>query len=252
MSMAGYTKLFSSILASTIWGEDDKTRIVWITLLAMAGKNGVAEGSAPGLANMARVSLQECEAALAKLSAPDKYSRTTEHEGRRIEAIDGGWLLLNHGKYRAKMNADERREYNRLKQEEWRAKKKKSQTLSNVVNDCNGLSALSAQSTASASASGKEEGVEREENRPDPGTAPTMAEWVKACEAQGIPAWYAEKKFHVHDAKDWRSGKTPILWTKVIRWAKQDYEQDGRPTTPQMGPIKPKVEMGQHGPIKLV
>ena len=43
--MPGYTKLFNSILASTIWRADDKTRIVWITLLAMADKHGIVEAS---------------------------------------------------------------------------------------------------------------------------------------------------------------------------------------------------------------
>ena len=122
-SMSGYTKLFSSILASTIWREDDKTRLVWITLLAMADKNGVAEGSVPGLADFARVSVEECRASLKKLMAPDPDSRSRIHEGRRIKEIDGGWLLLNHAKYRAKLNADDRREYNRQKQQEWRSRK---------------------------------------------------------------------------------------------------------------------------------
>ncbi len=120
--MAGYTKLFSSILASTIWRAPDKTRIVWITLLAMADQHGIAEGSVPGLADFARVSVDECRGALAELMAPDPDSRTPDWDGRRIEPVDGGWLLLNHGKYRAKMNADERREYNRKKQAERRAK----------------------------------------------------------------------------------------------------------------------------------
>ena len=48
--MSGYTKLFNSILASTVWSEPNETRIVWITLLAMADKNGIIEGSVPGLA----------------------------------------------------------------------------------------------------------------------------------------------------------------------------------------------------------
>ena len=68
MAMAGYTKLFNSILMSTIWREDDKTRIVWITLLAMADKNGIAETSIPSLADAARVSgaiVQALEVALA-------------------------------------------------------------------------------------------------------------------------------------------------------------------------------------------
>jgi len=124
MNMAGYTKLFNSILASTIWRSDDKTRIVWITLLAMADKDGIAEGSVPGLADLARVSIEDCEAALAELMAPDKYSRTTEYEGRRIEPVDGGWLLLNHAKYRAKMSEDDIREKNRQRQAKWREKHK--------------------------------------------------------------------------------------------------------------------------------
>lgn len=144
MSMAGYTKLFNSILASTIWREDDKTRIIWITLLAMANKEGIAEGSIPGLADLARVSIQDCEAALEKLKAPDKYSRTQEHDGRRIADCDGGWKLLNHGKYRAKMSADERRDYNRVKQQEHRQK------VSTSVNDSQTKSALSAHTEAKA------------------------------------------------------------------------------------------------------
>lgn len=129
--MAGYTKLFNSILASTIWRSSDKTRIVWITLLAMSDKNGIAEASIPGLADMARVSLQDCEAALQELQSPDPYSRTKDHEGSRISPVDGGWQILNHAKYRAKMGADERREYLRLKQREYRSRDK-STNVNNV------------------------------------------------------------------------------------------------------------------------
>jgi len=43
------------------------------------------EASLPGLADMARVSLKECEAAMVKLEGKDKYSRNQDHEGRRIE-----------------------------------------------------------------------------------------------------------------------------------------------------------------------
>lgn len=132
MPMTGYTKLFNSILASTIWREDDKTRIVWITLLAMADKRGHCEGSIPGLADFARVSLRDCEAALQRLSSPDAYSRSKEHDGRRIEPIDGGWRLINHGKYREKLGADERREYLRIKQQEHRKRQQQSTKVNNV------------------------------------------------------------------------------------------------------------------------
>lgn len=99
-------------------------KVVWITLLAMADKDGKVEGSIPGLAVRAGVSLQECEAALEKFKSPDKYSRTQENEGRRIVDADGGWILLNHGKYRAMMSTQDRRDYQRLKQREYRERKK--------------------------------------------------------------------------------------------------------------------------------
>jgi hypothetical protein len=100
MIQSGYTKLFGSIVASTIWREDDKTRIVWITLLALSDKDGYVAGSIPGLADLARVSIAECEQALEKLQQADKYSRSPEHDGRRLEVVEGGWLILNRAKYR--------------------------------------------------------------------------------------------------------------------------------------------------------
>jgi hypothetical protein len=134
-NMTGYTKLFGSIVDSTIWRESKETKIVWITMLAKANRDGIVEASLPGLADASRVSIDECVAALECLSSPDKYSRTKEFEGRRIESVDGGWRILNHAKYRAKMNADERREYFRLKKQEQRSPKNvhKSPTLSKVV-----------------------------------------------------------------------------------------------------------------------
>lgn len=138
--MTGYTKLFGSIVASTIWREPHTVRIVWITMLAMANKDGVVEASMPGLADLSRVSIDECKAAISALASPDEYSRTPEYEGRRIEQVEGGWRILNHAKYRAKMGADERREYLRVKQAEWRSKKKLS-------TDVNSRSDSSTQST---------------------------------------------------------------------------------------------------------
>ncbi len=100
MSMT-FTKLFSSITESTIWTENSETRLVWITMLAMADSRGRVWASIPGLANRARVTIEHVESALEKFLGPDKYSRTPDNEGRRIEVIDGGWRLLNHAKYRA-------------------------------------------------------------------------------------------------------------------------------------------------------
>lgn len=124
MIQSGYTKLFGSIVASTIWREDDKTRLVWITLLALSDRDGYVAGSLPGLADLARVSIEDCEKAIVKLQQPDKYSRSSEHDGRRIQAIEGGWLILNRAKYRDLVPDDHRREVDRLRQQRHRKKQK--------------------------------------------------------------------------------------------------------------------------------
>lgn len=98
--MPGYTKLFSSIVGSTIWREKPETKVVWITMLAMADKHGEVSCSVPGLADLARVKIEDCEAALKTFLSPDPYSRTKDADGRRIVEIDGGWALVNYAKYR--------------------------------------------------------------------------------------------------------------------------------------------------------
>jgi sRNA-binding protein len=140
MQMTGYTKLFGSIVASTIWREPHTVRIVWITMLAMANKSGIVEASLPGLADLSRVTLAECKEALAHLESADEYSRTPDNEGRRITPVDGGWLILNHAKYRAKMGLDEKRAYFREKKREQR---QLSKSVSNNVKDSPEMSSMS-------------------------------------------------------------------------------------------------------------
>ena len=108
-----YTKLFSSITESTVWGEPYPTRIVWVAMLAMADAAGNVYAAVPGLARRANVTVQEAQAALDAFLAPDPWSRTPDNDGRRIEVIDGGWRLTNHAKYRAIRGADDRREAKR-------------------------------------------------------------------------------------------------------------------------------------------
>jgi hypothetical protein len=114
--MPNYTKLFNSIVTSTIWTEDDKTRIVWITMLAIADQNGEVQASIPGLARLAAVSISDAEIAISKFLGPDPYSRTPENDGRRIAKIDGGWELLNHAKYRRMASLAEAKEANSERQ----------------------------------------------------------------------------------------------------------------------------------------
>jgi hypothetical protein len=196
-----FTKLFNSILDSTIWQEPPATKLVWITLLAMADRAGDVHASIPGLAKRAGVTLPECEAALTCLTSPDRYSRTKEHDGRRIEIIDGGFALLNHSKYRALLSAEERREYNRTKQAEYRAAKKSDVNyLSPNVND-NKQNAHSTEGEGEAEAvlpsphTHQARGAQEEEYWPDPREYPTV-ETVKQWAEQVMVSPACAEKWH--------------------------------------------------------
>jgi hypothetical protein len=113
MAQESFTKLVASLLSSTVWNEDNETRIVWITMLALADRRGYVGASLPGLAHQARVPIEAVEKALSRLSSPDPHSRSKELDGRRIIDAERGWLIVNYGKHRGFRDFDERREYDR-------------------------------------------------------------------------------------------------------------------------------------------
>jgi hypothetical protein len=104
-----YVKLFSSILTSSVWSEDMPTRLVWITLLALSDKDGDVRSSPSGLARLANVPLEQCQAALDRLMSPDPEDPTQEHEGRRIEQREGGWFIYKYAHYRALQDVESRK-----------------------------------------------------------------------------------------------------------------------------------------------
>jgi len=122
-----YTKLFNSIVTSTIVSEPVATRWLWVTMLAESDANGCVWASVPGLARVANLTIDEVEAGLKCFLSPDPYSRTKDNDGRRIEEVDGGWRLLNHAKYRVKLSQEERKNYQRDWDRRHRGKKPPTQ-----------------------------------------------------------------------------------------------------------------------------
>jgi hypothetical protein len=118
-----YNKLFTKILDSSIWLESSPTRIVWMTLIAAMDEDGYAHFAAlENLARRARVSIREAERAVACLEGPDKNSADPEHDGRRIERISGGWLVLNAEKHRLLVTRLINREQTRARVQKHRAR----------------------------------------------------------------------------------------------------------------------------------
>ena len=121
-----YTKLLSSLPDSSVWREPYHVRIVWVTMLAMSDRDGYVWASVGGLADRARVSPEQCREALGVLSAPDPDSRSRDYEGRRIEEVERGWFLLNHGRFRDMRDEDEHRRKERERKRAQRAKAKEA------------------------------------------------------------------------------------------------------------------------------
>jgi hypothetical protein len=69
------------------------------------------------------VTVEEATAAVKTLESPDGESANKEHDGRRIERVDGGWMILNAGLYRDIVTRTEKLRLNRERVARHRAKK---------------------------------------------------------------------------------------------------------------------------------
>ncbi len=99
----GFAKLDVGIVDSTMWMKPHDALRVWICLLAKCDSYGIVRAAAPALAHLCFVTLDRFEEIIEELAAPDKHSRTPDNEGRRLQKIEGGWLILNYLRYRDMM-----------------------------------------------------------------------------------------------------------------------------------------------------
>jgi hypothetical protein len=120
-----HDRLFIRMLDSSIWLEDDATRIVWITLLAVMDEDGFCPFASPAnVARRARVSPAAAVAALKRFQAPDPLTPEAENQGRRIERVAGGYIVLNALKHREQLTREERRKQDAERARRYRARKR--------------------------------------------------------------------------------------------------------------------------------
>lgn len=127
------------MLGSSVWAEAPETRCVWITLLCLADAEGKVAISTSGLARLANVELQACKTAIETLQAPDLDSKSPEWGGRRIEKIDGGWLILGYKKYREMRSPKQIADAERKADWRSRQREKVGQDASNPDDDLESL-----------------------------------------------------------------------------------------------------------------
>jgi len=103
--MNQWTPLWSMIVESSLWqDEDDATCKVFVTMLAIKDPDHIVRMSAYQIGKKSNKTEAQVLAALKILAAPDKKRlEPQEFEGRRIEKVDAGWLVLNGPKYQEMM-----------------------------------------------------------------------------------------------------------------------------------------------------
>jgi len=112
--MNTWTPLWSGIVESSLWAESDAVRIVFVTMLALKDSDHIVRWSAFALARKANKTEKEVLAALKALSSPDKRRLEKQpFDGRRIQKVEDGWLILNGELYRKKMQEE-------MKKARWR------------------------------------------------------------------------------------------------------------------------------------
>jgi len=122
-----YAKVFDVILDSSIWEESHATVRVWLTMLCMSDENGVIQAidsairkRAGGSKEEARITDEEWKQAITTLESPDLESKDQDYGGRRIERIEGGWLVLNKRKYRDIRTKKQLQDAERQRRKYWR------------------------------------------------------------------------------------------------------------------------------------
>jgi len=216
--MSGFTKLWAEITDSSIWNEDDKTRIVWITMLARMGPDYVVRASVGGLAHLARVSREDCEKALEKLASPDPDSRSPEEEGRRIKKVEGGFFMINGEKFRQRRGDEEKKAYMREYMRQYR--KNKSSGVKDVKDVNIGKHKLIQEEEEEEEEEEAEEeniSLKRERgsaSQTDYAEIPTLEEVIAEAEVRGIPDEHARSFWEYTEGKQ--------LWVnqygKMTKW----------------------------------
>lgn len=214
-----YNRLFQRILYSSVWNEDVWTRVVWLTLIAAMDQDGfVVSATEENLARLANIPIDQTRVAVEKLTSPDPLSTNPDNDGRRIEKVPGGYVVLNAAYYRTVKNMEHAREMNRIRNCKYRERKrdKKNDAKSSQVQSCV-VTPVSVYASVldKGGVGGKENGKARG----------TMEEIKKFCSTSNMTDQDAIWFFNKCEGCGWTNGGRPIKdWQATIRsWSAAGY-----------------------------
>lgn len=120
-----FVKLFTQILDSSI-ADDRRLRHFFTDLLLCANGDGNVVMTVAAIARRIGTTVEEVEWGLEQLQKPDPYSKTPDHQGRRVVKLEDtgyGWHIINFDYYRAMKDSEQLREASRQRLRRFRAKR---------------------------------------------------------------------------------------------------------------------------------
>jgi len=185
-----YGKFFASTFTGSLIGAGPVVFSVWGYVIANT-KAGQVELNPKLLAAVIGADVDEVVKALDYLCAPDPNSRSTTDDGRRlVREGQFAYRVVNAAVYRAIRNEDDRREYNRIKQRESRARRKAEQGVN---------SGQTPKSTPCADLEGDLEEEEEERVCPPVQGARAIPDHIKSLEASfqaKVESWAGPTEEH--------------------------------------------------------
>lgn len=113
-----YGKIFSSMYDGSLYGQWEAI-VTFQQMIVLADAEGFVDMTPQAIAARTSIPLDIIQKGIELLMAPDKYSRTPDCDGRRIELVDEsrpwGWSIINHAKYSKIVSAEAKREADRLR-----------------------------------------------------------------------------------------------------------------------------------------
>jgi hypothetical protein len=120
-----FVKLFNQILDSSI-ADDRRLRHFFTDILLCSDAQGYVMMTEAAISRRIGTTIEEVTWGLAELMKPDPRSKTPDHEGRRIEAVEGsgyGWRVINFESYKSLRSNEDMRDKTKERVRKFRDKK---------------------------------------------------------------------------------------------------------------------------------
>lgn len=119
-----FAPIFTRMLDSSVWEEPLHVRVLWVAMLALKDHDHIVRFQDYQLSRRANLTFEMTKDALRILSSPDERRPDQEFDGRRLQKVEDGWLILNGQLYEDEMRRLSRNVYQARKQREYREARK--------------------------------------------------------------------------------------------------------------------------------